>query len=540
MFQRLLSTQQTKRKDHLGFLRALPTMIVFLLTIWTLGCSSSGETIDRPSNLPEEMVPVRTDISITNLTSLNSPRDDFGLTMSLDTSLVFYTSGRIEARGLHSIFWSRSTARGWLAPQLAVEVNNAESNGIPSITPGGQIMFFTGCTYGFGDCDLYRVASGLRGSVAEETTAWTIPRNLGLRLNGPYWDSQPSIAADGSMVVFSSDRPGGFGGRDIWISLREQDGSWGHPINAGRSVNTVFDEVTPWITPDCRTLYFASNGHPGLGEFDLYFVVLDPESGFSPVTSARNLGKPINSHNNDIAFSLSSDGFRAFFSSNRSGGLGGYDIYQLSEAPIAIDPLNIVHGVVTDSKGNPLFAEIEVTDLRTGNIIGRFQTEPETGEYALVLRRGGNYAITGEAPDYLFNSQQVSTPIDLPTNRYDTLHHVLQPRKGWVRLLLFFNTGSNRLERESTVDLDRLTLFLKANPDIRVEIGGHTENTDSPQANRQLSLERAEAVKSYLVGNRIVAERIDVKGYGDTRPIVDNDTEEGQSMNRRVEMRVVE
>ena len=226
----------------------------------------------------------------------------------------------------------------------------------------------------------------------------------------------------------------------------------------------MFDEITPWITPDCRTLYFASNGHPGLGEFDLYFVPLDSESGFSPAGSVRNLGKPINSPDDDMALSLSSDGSHTFFASNRSGGLGGYDIYQLSQAPVTIDPLSIVHGLVTDNNGTPLFANIQVTDLQTGNIIGNFQTEPETGEYAVVLRRGGNYSITAEAPNHLFSSQQVSTPADLPANRYDSLFHRLQPMNGSVELLLFFNTGSRTLERESTVDLDRLVYFLNINP----------------------------------------------------------------------------
>ena len=539
MFQRLESTQLLQHKRFWRLLRRFPTIGMTFLTLWTTGCSGSGEAIQRPSNLPEDMIPVRADLSIINLRSLNSSRDDFGISMSLDTSLAFLTSARSEAHGTHSIFWSRTTAGAWSTPQLAVELNNEESNGMPSVAPGGQTMFFTGCDYGFGDCDLYRVSSGIRGSVPKETTAWTIPRNLGLTLNGSYWESQPSIAPDGSMMVFSSDRPEGFGGRDIWISFREQDGSWGYPLNAGQHINTVFDEVTPSISPDCRTLYFASNGHPGLGEFDLFFVVLDPELGFNPVPPARNLGKPINSPNDDIALSLSSDGSHTFLASNRSGGLGGYDIYQLSKTLVAIDPLSIVHGVVTDNEGNPIFAEIEVTDLRTGNIISNLQTEPETGNYAVVLRRGGNYAITAEAPNYLFSSQQVSTPVDLPANRYDSLFHRLQPMNGFVELLLFFKTGSRTLERESTVDLDRLAYFLKANPDIRIEIGGHTDNVGSPEANKQLSLERAEAVKSYLVGNRIPADRIEVEGYGDTKPIADNQTEAGRRVNRRVEMRVI-
>ncbi|MCB0713299.1 MAG: OmpA family protein [Ignavibacteriae bacterium] len=502
------------------------------------GCAGSSETVERPSTLPESMTPLRNDLTLNNLSFLNSSRDDFGSTMSLDTTLIFFTSANSRALGAHSIFWSRRTNAGWSTPELAVEINNSQSNGVPSILPGGQTMFFTGCDYGFGDCDLYRVESGVRGSVDQKTIPWTIPRNLGLRINSSYWDSQPCISADGSLMVFASDRPGGFGGRDIWITLRDQDGSWRPPINAGRYVNTVFDEMTPWIAPDNRTLYFASNGFPSIGGFDLYFVPIDPEVGYAPTALARNLGKPINSPSDDIALSISSDGSHTFLSSNRSGGKGGYDIYQLNLPPLTVDPVAIVRGQVKDQEGRPIFARVDVSDLRTGNIISRTQTVPETGEYAVVLRRDGNYGITAEGTGYLFNSRQIVVPAKLPENREYQLVHTLGGMDGWVRLLIFFASGGSALERESTVDLDRVVLFLQLNPDIQIEIGGHTDNTGTAENNLQLSQERADAVKAYLVGNRIPAKQITTKGYGQTKPIATNDTEKGREMNRRVELRV--
>lgn len=524
--------------------RAFPAhaaLCALLLGSIIAGCTPrSGTTAVQGPTLPDEMLLRRTDIVATPMASLNSVRDDFGLTMPLDTTLVFFTSNRTGATGPHSIYWSRRSAGGWTKPETAVEVNNAQSNGMPAIVPDAESMYFAGCDYGFGDCDIYVVESGVRGSVKPETVPWTIPRNMGLAVNSSYWDSQPCIAADGSLLIFASDRPGGFGGRDIWICLRNQNGTWSRPLNAGHEINTVYDEVTPWIAPDSRTLFFASNGHPGVGGFDLFYVELDPESGIGPASAAVNLGQPINSTADDIALTVSSGGNEAFFSSNRSGGLGGYDIYQLSRPPVPVEPTAVVRGSVRDESGKPVFARVLVSSLSTGNIIGTFQTNPESGMYEIVLREGGDYAITAQAPNLLFHSNRITVPSGLSEKREFRTSHLLQPARNGTRLLLFFAPESTTLERESLVDLDFLVEFLKANADLRIEIGGHTDNVGDPDANRRLSLERARAVKAYLVGNRIGGERIDVKGYGDTRPIADNSTDEGRRANRRVEMNVLQ
>ncbi len=473
------------------------------------------------------------------MTELNSLGDDFGGTLGMGGALIFFTSNRTGAAGVHSIYWSRRNGSAWSAPAMAPTINTPESNGMPAISPGGQVLYFAGCDFGFGDCDIYRVTSSLRGSVAEETTPWSIPRNLGSTINGLYWDSQPSISSDGSVLAFASNRPGGYGGRDIWLSLRDQQGGWGVPINAGEIVNTPFDEVTPWIAPDCRTLYFSSNGHPGIDGFDVYAVGLDPSAGLEVVTSAENLGRPINSKGHDIAFSLSPDGSSALFSSNRSGGLGGYDLYSVSETPFDVAPLALVEGSVIDMEGRGLIADVEVVDIANGNVVGRFQTEPESGKYRLVLRRGIRYAITAEAPGYLYSTRLLTVPGTISSNVDYRVAHRLQQMDGFIQLLVFFRTGSSILELESSVDLDRAARFLQNNETLRVEIGGHTDNVGDSTENMELSLERARAVKAYLVGNRIASDRIEVKGYGSTKPIGPNNTEEGRGRNRRVEMRVV-
>lgn len=503
------------------------------------GCFGSSNTLEAPAHLAPSQIPKRGDLTLTPMTALNSPRDDFGATMPLDSTLLLFTSGRIGAIGKHSIFWSRRSGGAWSAPAMADELNNTMSNGMPTIMPEGQTMYFAGCDYGFGDCDIYRVVSGIRGAVRVDAVPWTVPRNMGVETNGIYWDSQPTVSSDGSLLIFSSDRPGGLGGRDLWVSLREQDGTWGRPINAGGAINTPFDEVTPWIAPDCRTLYFASNGHPVLDGFDIFAVELECNGMIRVVSTVENLGVPINSEQDDIALSLSADGSRAFLSSNRRGGQGGYDIYELSAPPRAVAPLGIVRGTVRDMRDNPVLADIDVVDLHNGNVIGRFQTSAESGEYALVLR-AGSYAISAQAPAHLFDTKHLVVPMDMPADRDYRIAHELQGMRGWVRLLVFFEIGSSLLERESSIDLDRTVDFLLANPTLRIEIGGHTDNVGGVDAKLSLSLERAEAVKAYLVGNEIGPERIVVKGYGATAPIADNTTEEGRALNRRVEMRIVE
>ena len=519
--------------------RTITRTSLLLLSVVLLGCGGPGQTLQRPNAIPEAMLPKRADITVAAMTELNSPADDFGGGVGLDTDLIFFTSGRKGALGKHSVFWSRRSGGAWGTPSLAPVINTPESNGMPSISPGGQVMHFAGCDFGFGDCDIYRVTSGLQGNVAKETVPWTVPRNLGAGINGVYWDSQPSVAADGSLLVFSSNRPGGFGGRDIWISLRDQAGGWGPPINAGAAINTVFDEVTPSIAPDCRTLYFSSNGHPGIDGYDVYAVGLDPSAGLQVVTEAENLGRPINSAAHDIAFSVGVDGSVVTLSSNRSGGLGGYDLYTVSTTPYEIEPLGIVEGRVTNVEGQGLIADVEVVDLANGNVIGRFRTEPSSGRYRLVLRRGIRYAITAEAANYLYSTRMLSVPGLIASNTDYRVEHSVQRMDGTIELLVFFATGSSILEVESSVDLERAARFMRANEDIRIEISGHTDNVGDPEENRALSLERATAVRSWLVGNRIPSDRVDVIGYGETKPIATNETESGRARNRRVEMRIL-
>lgn len=508
----------------------------FLLSTLTMvfgafGCGSlPRETMPQGPILDDASISV-VNVTITPVASLNSPFDDFGATMPLDTTYLFFTTRR---DGRQRVVQSRWNGKEWGAPTVAPAIDNDQDNGLPCVTPDGKTLYITGDEYGFGDCDLYRVEVGLRGAVPPEQVPWTIPSNLGSNVNSLYWDSHPCVAADGSILYFSSDRPGGYGGRDIWYSRRRRDGTWEKPINAGEPVNTPFDEVSPWITPDNQSLLFSSNGHPGLGGFDVF--VMTQSSG---ARSVSNLGRPVNSSSDDICCSISADGRHAFLSSNRDGGPGGYDLYSISPSPVQVDPLMFVQGRVAGVDGKTILATIELTDLTSDVPLGRFMTDPETGLYSVVLPRGYNYALTAQAPGHLFSSKQVLVPSALERDSSMQLDFYLREINGTIRLLVFFRPNESNLLKQSTSDLDRVLDFLRANGDISIELAGHTDNTGDPGEALELSLARARAVKAWLVGNRINADRIRVVGYGVAQPIADNATEEGRALNRRVEMRVV-
>ncbi len=508
-----------------------------LLVVVSIAGCAPPPSLSRPEvpPLPESMIE-RRQVTLTAAPGVNSPGDDFGVAMPLDTTLMLFTSNRGSSDASdHDIYVTRLLDGRWTPPKHAVEVNNSKSNGMPSITPGGETLYFTGCDYGLGECDLYSVSTGPRGSVPAQELPWMIPTNMGLNVNGAYWDSQGSVAADGSVLYFSSNRPGGLGGRDIWLVRRERDGSWGRPVNAGPRINTAFDEVTPWLTPDGRTLLFSSNGHPGLGGFDV-FAATETLGGIA----VSNLGTPINSSSDEIAFSVSDDGTHSWVASNRPGGTGGYDIYRVDPVPVLIDPLMVVRGRVSDSTGNGILATIDVSDLAAGTLKGVFSTDPNSGMYAIVLPRGGDYSVTAHVPDGLFASKRVTVATTLEHDSSATVDLQIPPMSGSMRLLVFFAPGGRNLERESVPELSRLVELLQSHQDLHIEVNGFAFNRRTGEANLQLSRERAQMVKNYLVGNRVAADRITVRGLGSTTPTAGSNPSERPTGDARVEVRILD
>ena len=432
----------------------------------------------------------------------------------------FYESNFIDGK------WSK-------AEPLGGKVNTNLNEGAQNISQDGQLLIFTGCNYpeGEGSCDLYfsvRTNSG-----------WSEPQNLGPVLNTDFWESSPSLSPDKRDLYFSSSRAGGFGGRDIWVTHRLPSGKWSRPENLGEAVNTSGDEGCPFMHADNETLYFNSNGHPGYGMTDLFFSKKVNDSSW---VVAENLGYPINTIDDQGSLIVTADGKTAYYASDGADSKGGLDIYafQLRED---IRPLKTlwVKGKVFDKKTNAgLPSAVELTDVKTGNLISKIQTD-EDGNYLVTLPVGKDYAFNVNRRGYLFYSDNFS----LSRNNRDSVFRIdipLQPiEKGATIVLknIFFETGKFDLQKESKSELDKLVTLLNDNPNLKIQLDGHTDNVGQEKDNLLLSTNRAKAVVGYLLIKSINAQRLTYKGFGSTRPIGSNLTEQGKALNRRTELSII-
>lgn len=428
----------------------------------------------------------------------------------------------------------------WTIPQsLSQNINSSLNEGTCTISADGRRLIFTSCVgrQSYGSCDLYESIK-----TGEE---WSVPKNLGPLVNSAEWESQPSLSADGRTLYFVSDRKGGLGRRDIWVSELDDNGNWTRARNLGAPINTVADEVSPFIHVNNRTLYFASNGHAGFGGFDIFFSEKTAAGWSVPV----NLGKPLNNHEDQFSLYVTPDGLRGYYSHEETtpqGVRGRIYTFTLPEDKQVKYVSSYVFGTVTDKlTGRPLRARIELFDLNKNERISFVESDSVTGRYLMVLTRGSEYALYVNSEGYLFQS------LNFNYTHFDSLESIPEPveqniilepvRTGTVTILknIFFDTDSYALKEKSITELQRVIRFLQDNPAVRIEISGHTDNTGLPSYNQKLSENRALAVSNYLISNGIDKSRISSRGYGHTRPVATNDTPEGRQQNRRIEFRVI-
>jgi outer membrane protein OmpA-like peptidoglycan-associated protein len=412
---------------------------------------------------------------------------------------------------------------------LSSKINTEKFNeGAQSISSDGRYLFFTGCNRpdGLGRCDIY--VSHKEGS------SWGEPFNLGAPLNTPYWESQPTISPDGNTLYFVSNRPGGQGGYDIWKSILKSDGYWSRPENLGPEINTPYDEHTPFIHSDGRTLYFSSDGWPGMGNKDI-FLSRTGDNGKWGVP--ENLGYPINTFNEETGLIVTPDGTEGLFSSNLKGGYGDMDIYRFKmPADKKPMPITYVKGVVKDKEtGKFLEAQVQVVNLKSKNTEYNDFTSAENGEFLAVMPIGGNYLFNVSADGYLFHSENYQLN-EAYINTPFLLQIALEKLKVGTNVVLkniFFNTNEYVLLPASVTELNTLVNLLKNNSKVSIEIQGHTDNVGNDVDNKKLSLMRAKAVYDYLTAQKIAPERLAYKGLGETAPIANNDNENNRKLNRR-------
>lgn len=431
--------------------------------------------------------------------------------------------------GNEDFYISRKTNKQWqTAVPLSAQINTKFNEGAQSVSPDGKYLFFTGCNRpdGFGSCDLY--VSHKSGN------DWDPPFNLGAVVNSSSWDSQPAISPDGSTLYFVSNRPGGLGGYDIWKTVLNSEGDWGQPENLGPDINTPYDEHTPFVHPDGQTLYFSSNGWPGLGNLDIFY---SRSAGKGKWGKPVNIGYPINTFNEESGLTVSADGTEGLFSSVLKDGFGDMDIYSF-ELPAAAKPMQVtyVKGVIRDAATKDFIqAKVQVVNLTTKENNFDDYTSKDNGEFLAVMPLGSPFAFNASADGYLFYSENfelTGTTADKPYV-LDIFLEKLKPGGNVVLKNIFFDTNKFDLLPASLTELANLLGLLQTNPNVAIEIQGHTDNTGNAQDNQKLSLQRAKAVYNYLIANNIDARRLSFNGYAATKPIASNDTDSGRKQNRR-------
>jgi outer membrane protein OmpA-like peptidoglycan-associated protein/tetratricopeptide (TPR) repeat protein len=483
-------------------------------------------------------------VEIENLgPAINSESGDYIPLLSADTLRLFFTSRRSATKGggrdeydgnfFEDVYSSIYQSNAWqYALNMGAPINTELHDAAVGVSVDGHsLILFRGFE---GNGDLFISAN--------DGFNWSEPIAFPQGINSNFHESSACFAPDGRTLYFVSDREGGVGGRDIYKSTLT-DGSlkWSEPVNLGNSINTIYDEEGVFMHPDGKTLYFSTKGHNTIGGYDIFkSMLLENKTWSEPI----NLGVPLNTPGDEIFYQLSADGSTGYMSSYRKDGLGDKDIYRVKFSNSKETPTNLVllKGVVTDAEtGNPLKAQIEVVDLDSNLIIGRFNNDYKTGEYLISLPNGKNYGTVIYSNGYLFESFNfdLSDTTGYSEVRRDIKLKEVKAGNEITLNNIFFKTGSVELAETSINELNRLKKLMETYPNLKVELAGHCDNIGTEAYNNVLSQKRADTVKDYLVKQNFNPDRLVAKGYGYFRPKATNETPEGRALNRRIEMMIL-
>jgi len=495
------------------------------------------------------------DFNIENMgEAINSEHDEYFPSMTADEQTLMFTRALPVERASYyandrneDFYFAQRLADGtWeMATNPGPPLNTPFNEGAPNLSVDGLYLFYTACDLdqmgnygggkkGYGRCDLF--------VCLREGNKWGKPHNLGQTINTKNWESQPSFASDGKTLYFIRRRQPGGGQVQTDIYFSElKNGTWSVAQPLPYNINTPYNEESVFIHPDNQTLYFSSDGHIGMGGMDIYMSRRQDDGSWGdPV----NLGYPINTSGQENSFNVAPSGAYAIIASDRDEGFGGMDLYRF-DLPDNARPQSIAYlkGTVLDASNDaPLAADFQLLNVETNDTIAQSISDSKNGEFLVVLPAGEEYALYAQHKGYLFHSENFKLDRDENSTNYEKTIK-LQPLKAGGAVVLknvFFDTDKFELKPKSKVELDKLNALLKENAEMKIEIGGHTDNQGNAAANQTLSANRALAVRDYLVQNGVSSARLTYKSYGQTKPIASNDTEEGRQQNRRTEFRVIE
>jgi outer membrane protein OmpA-like peptidoglycan-associated protein len=521
----LRAGEYAKAKEYLEFsLKTIPpnSPIIKQLNRQIENCQFGIDAQKKPANIQ----PTPLDKTV------NFSQNQYFPVLTADNETLIFTARQKD--GDENLYFSKFQHNAWTQPQsLSPKINSPANEGTASISADGRTLVFTSCDSrnSFGSCDLY-----ISKKVGEE---WSEPKNLGLMVNSPYWEAQPSLSNDGRKLYFSSDRSTGFGRKDLWMSELNENGIWTKAINLGKEINTQYDEVSPFIHANNRTFFFASDGHTGLGGLDLFMT----ESKAGTFSKPENLGFPINTQDDQVAFFITADGKKAYYSLDLKNATKLYYFEIPQEISEKFKKVNFVKGKITDAQNQQaLQAEIELIELSKNELVQRIKSDSLTGDYVAVIPNGGNYGLFVQKKgffnkslsfDYVEKSETEGKKIDISLQKIEIIKENIRLEN------IFFDINKADLKPESMAELSKLLKIMNENPSIAIEIHGHTDDIGKDMDNQVLSQKRAESVMNFLLAQNIPSSRLKAVGFGESRPIYANTSEENRQLNRRIEIMII-
>jgi len=458
---------------------------------------------------------------------INSAKEDYGPAMGNVDYVLLFTSKRNKhkARAYNEdLFFSLKIDGAWTTAEEFKTINTDYNEGSACLSLDGKFMFFSRCDEpkGFGKCDLY-VAQ------LKKDSTWGKVKNLGPNVNTKGWESQPAINHTGDTLYFASNRAEGFGYSDIYFTVKDKKGKWGRAQNAGPIINTVRSEVSPFFHHKFNVLYFSSDGHPlNFGDFDIYKSYKHQDTWGEPL----NIGPLVNGAGSEYYFTIDSKSMDLYYARSKEDNIRNLDLYSFP-LPMEAHPEAIAHfrGIVLDQNGKPIIKGIvSIVDLEHGvQVAPKFLREDGTYDFSLINKR--NYLLIIQGDDF-FRIEELFF-MDGDSQRTS----IVEPIQSKIAFKsLEFEHGKSDILEAMHNDLAKVGNFLVDHPDEKLKISGHTDSAGDENANLELSQSRADAIRTYLIEQfKIDETRITAAGYGSSKPIIAETSNESKQLNRRVE-----
>ncbi|UXP30716.1 OmpA family protein [Reichenbachiella agarivorans] len=464
---------------------------------------------------------------------INSRHADYGPSIGLQNQVLIFTSKRNERMinldyvKNEDLFISRRVDGYWELCTDLTQINTQYNEGSACLSKDGKTLYFSRCgsPYGLGNCDIFMAS-------LSEDSVWTDIHNLGTNVNSISWDSHPSLSHTEDTLYFASDRIGGFGLSDIYFSYKNEHGAWMPAQNLGPIINTRHNEVSPFYHPEFEVLFFSSNGQLyKFGEFDIYKAYHKDAAWSEPI----NIGPLVNGRGSEFYFTMDSHSKDLYYARSATHDLDKLDLYSFP-LPMEAQPeaLTEIAGSLTDSlTGKPFTGIVSVIDLDDGVEVSPKYLKPD-GSFEFDLINNKNYLLVIQGDEF-FRIEEMFY-LDGPM-RFDEVTNHIASRVKFESIE--FDPGKADLKGEMYGDLNKVVNFMYDNPDFFLRISGHTDKFGTEQFNLDLSIDRANTIRDYIVTfGGVAGDRVEAQGFGSNKPIVEEHTERDQNLNRRVEFEI--